>query len=184
MLKIVIIKDEAVASHYLESVFENIASDVEVVRSIDNSTDTGNSSDAENSNNKVKRLTVNASELLKTIFQKPEFQERFMVVSGKKIKSIPVEKVAYFIAEGRYIRIVSKTNEQFLLEQSLESISQKIDPQLFFRINRQVVVSFDAIAHMMAWSRSRIKIELSPSAPIDIITSIDNTAGFRKWLDR
>ena len=118
------------------------------------------------------------------IQKKSAHQERFMVVSGKKIKSIPVWNVAYFVSDGRYIRLVTKSNEKYLLDYSLETLSQKIDPEAFFRVNRQFIISFDAISEMTAWSRSRIKIELDPLTETEVITSIQNTAGFRKWLGR
>lgn len=121
---------------------------------------------------------------LDNLQQKKGFQERFLAVSGKKMKSIPVHQVAYFMTQGRYTQLVTKTNEKYLIDHSLEHIINRVDPKLFFRINRQMIVGFDAIVHMIAWSRSRIKIELSPPAEIEVVSSIDNTAEFRKWLDR
>ncbi|MFT3794649.1 LytR/AlgR family response regulator transcription factor [Flavobacterium sp.] len=121
---------------------------------------------------------------LDNLQQKKGFQERFLAVSGKKMKSIPVQQVAYFMTQGRYTQLVTKTNEKYLIDHSLENIINRVDPKLFFRINRQMIVGFDAIVHMIAWSRSRIKIELSPPAEVEVVSSIDNTAEFRKWLDR
>lgn len=111
-------------------------------------------------------------------------QERFLVVSGKKIKSIPVRKVAYFVADGRYIRMVTKSNERYLLDYSLESVGKRISPQQFFRVNRQYLIGFESIVDMTVWSRGRIKIELNPAPGTEVITSIQNTAAFKKWLDR
>lgn len=115
---------------------------------------------------------------------KAGYQERIMVISGKKIKSIPILKVAYFVSEGRYIRMITKTNEKYLLDYSLDTINQRVNPILFFRVNRQFIISFDAIREMTIWSRSRIKIEMEPISESEIISSINKTAEFRKWLDR
>jgi DNA-binding LytR/AlgR family response regulator len=129
------------------------------------------------------KMGIDVSAMLRTLKQK-DFQRRFLAVNGKKIKSVPIAQVAYFLAQGRYTQLVTKANEKYLLDHSLENIIGRIDPQLFFRVNRQMIVGFDAITHMMAWSRSRIKIELMPAAEIEVISSIDNTAEFRRWLDR
>lgn len=122
--------------------------------------------------------------LLEALHKKPDYQERFMVVSGQKIKSILIGQVAYFVSEGRYVKLVTKSNEKHLLDQSLESLSHKLDPQHFFRVNRQVIVGFDAIAQMIVWSKSRIKLVLNPAADFDVIVSIDHSAPFKKWLNR
>lgn len=128
--------------------------------------------------------TVDFSALLEAMNKKPDYQERFMVISGQKIKSILIGQVAYFVSEGRYVKLVTKTNEKYLLDQSLESISHKVDPNLFFRVNRQVIVGFDAIVQMVVWSKSRIKLELKPAAEVDVVVSIDNSGEFKRWLNR
>jgi len=122
--------------------------------------------------------------LIDTFAEKPSFQERFMVVSGQKIKSIPIGDVAYFLSEGRYVKLVTKTNEKFLLDQSLESIEHKVDPNHFFRVNRQVIAGFNSIQQMIVWSKSRVKLELKPATDFDVVVSIDNSGEFKRWLNR
>lgn len=122
--------------------------------------------------------------LLETIIEKPTFQERFMVVSGQKIKSILIDQVAYFLSEGRYVKLVTKTGEKYLLDQSLESVEHKVDPNQFFRVNRQVIVGFDSIQQMIVWSKSRVKLELKPATEFDVVVSIDNSGEFKRWLNR
>lgn len=124
----------------------------------------------------------------RTIFEaiqlKQNYQERFMVISGQRIKSIPTEDIAYFLSEGRYSKLITYANEKFLLDQSLENIYTKVDPNLFFRVNRQAVVGFKSIQQMIIWSKSRVKLELKPSTETDIIVSIEKSGEFKKWLNR
>ncbi|MFT3793310.1 LytR/AlgR family response regulator transcription factor [Flavobacterium sp.] len=128
--------------------------------------------------------SIDIQALIEAMNKKPDYQERFMVVSGQKIKSIPIEEVAYFMSEGRYVKLVTKANEKFLLDQSLESVVHKTDPHLFFRVNRQFLVGFSAIQQMIVWSKSRIKLELKPAPEIDVIVSIDHSGEFKRWLNR
>ncbi len=127
---------------------------------------------------------IDIAALLEAMNKKPDYQERFMVMSGHKIKSILTGDVAYFLSEGRYVKLVTKSNEKYLLDQSLESVSHKVDPNLFFRVNRQFIVGFDAIQQMIVWSKSRIKLELKPAAECDVVVSIDNSGEFKRWLNR
>lgn len=137
-------------------------------------------------NDKVAHYITAAALLLaeKIVKQKPEYQERFLVATGQRIKSIPVAEVAYFLSEGRYVKLVTKKNEKYLLDQSLESLMAKIDPNLFFRINRQAIVSFGAIQQLTVWSKSRVKLDLLPAAESPMIVSIDNSKNFKNWLNR
>jgi two-component system, LytTR family, response regulator LytT len=129
-------------------------------------------------------LPMDFKKILESLNNKQEYQERFMVVSGQKIKSILIHQVAYFLSEGRYVKLVTKTNEKYLLDQSLESLESKVDPHNFYRVNRQAIIGFDAIQQMIVWSKSRVKLELSPQAENDIIVSIDKSGEFKKWLNR
>lgn len=122
--------------------------------------------------------------LLESLQNKNEYQERFMVVSGQKIKSILIDQVAYFLSEGRYVKLVTKNNEKYLLDQSLESLENKLNTHLFYRVNRKAIVSFNSIQQMIIWSKSRVKLELNPPSEFDIIVSIDKSGEFKKWLNR
>lgn len=127
---------------------------------------------------------IDMAALLEAFQKKPDYQERFMVVSGQKIKSIPVSSVAYFESEGRYVKLVTQSAEKYLLDQSLESVMHKLDPNLFFRVNRQFIVGFDSIKQMIVWSKSRLKLEMQPQPDQDVIVSIDHSGEFKRWLNR
>ena len=127
---------------------------------------------------------VDFQALIASMNKKPELRERFMVSSGQRIKSIPVSEVAYFLSEGRYVKLVAKTGESYLLDQSLESVEHSVDPDRFFRINRQVLVGFEAIRQMVSWSKSRVKLDLHPPTDFDVVVSIDNSGEFKHWLNK
>lgn len=90
------------------------------------------------------------------------FQERFLVQIGTKIKSVPVAEVAYFMADGKYLMLYTHEGGGYILDQTMAALEERLDPQIFFRINRKFIVSFSAIKEMIRYSNNRIKIGLSP----------------------
>lgn len=54
----------------------------------------------------------------------------------------------------------------------------------FFRINRQFIVSFDAIENMFTLSKSRIKIILKQNPDKETIVSYSRLSDFRKCLNQ
>jgi DNA-binding LytR/AlgR family response regulator len=115
---------------------------------------------------------------------KPEYKKRFLVSTGSKIRTVSIEEVAYFFAEGRYVTLFTFAGQKFLIDQTMESLYDSLDPEHFFRINRQFIVSIKSINQMYAWSKSRLKLILDPAAPEDVIVSIDRSSDFKKWLNR
>jgi DNA-binding LytR/AlgR family response regulator len=116
--------------------------------------------------------------------RRPNHRERFMVASGGQIRSVPVEQVAYFQSEGRYVKLVSADNHRYIVDGTMDKIQTELDPRQFFRINRQLIVSFGAIKSMVPYSKSRVKVVLHPACDIDSIVSVERSAEFKAWLDR
>lgn len=116
--------------------------------------------------------------------RKPTFRERFMVASGGQIRSVPVEQVAYFQSEGRYVKLVSTDNHRYIVDGTMDKIAAELDPRSFFRINRQLIVSFPAIKSMAPYSKSRVKVLLQPATDVESIVSVERSAEFKAWLDR
>jgi DNA-binding LytR/AlgR family response regulator len=122
--------------------------------------------------------------LLRAMQPQHEYQKRFMVTAGDKIKSVPIEEVAYFFGQQKYVFLTTKDNRQYIVDFTLGKLEDMLDPQRFFRINRQFIISFDAIASMFAYSKSRVKIELDPPGEIEAIVSIEKAPRFKEWLNR
>lgn len=122
-----------------------------------------------------------------TSLQTPQpigYQKRFMVTIGEKIKSIPIEEVAYFFGQQKYVFLITHDNRRHIINYTLGQLEALVDPEKFFRINRQFIIGYDAIENMYAYSKSRIKIDLSPTADIEAIVSIEKSPRFKEWLNR
>lgn len=113
-----------------------------------------------------------------------EYQKRFMVSSGDKIKSILVEEVAYFFGQQKFVFLITHDGRQHIIDQTLTQLEELLDPENFYRINRQFIISYTAIDNMIAWSKSRVKVELNPPSDIEAIVSIEKSKYFKDWLNR
>ena len=118
--------------------------------------------------------------------QDQSYQERFIVTLGERIQSIAEEKVAYFFSEDRYTYLVDKNGRQHILNSNLGDLEKTLNPKKFYRINRKFIISFGAIRNMVAYSKSRVKIDLEPEPPnsLDVIVSVERSGAFKKWLNR
>ncbi|WP_294140902.1 LytTR family DNA-binding domain-containing protein [uncultured Sanguibacteroides sp.] len=114
------------------------------------------------------------------------FQERFLVTVGAKMRSIAVQEVAYFMADGKYLILFTRDGQNYILDQTISGIETKLNPLHFFKINRKFIINFAAIKEMIRYSNSRIKIILSPLPPdgIESIVSTDRIQEFKQWLNR
>lgn len=116
--------------------------------------------------------------------QKTIYQDRFLVSNGQKLRSVQSEGIAYFFAEQKAVFLTHKDGKLYIVDQSLDKLEPQLDPVKFFRINRQFIVSYSSIKNMVAYSKSRVKLELLPPTEKETIVSVERRGHFKEWLNK
>lgn len=111
------------------------------------------------------------------------YKSRFIVRYGEHIKTVQTEEIAYFYTEDKVNFLTTFEARRFAIDSNLDSLETLLDPKLFFRINRQFIVSLKAIAEMFAYTKGRVLIKLKPPAKQETIVSTERSADFKIWLD-
>lgn len=119
---------------------------------------------------------------LARLITKKDFQKRFVVRYGQKIKAIDVDEIAYFYTDAGNIFFKTHDNEQYPMDLSLDKLEAFIDPEKFYRVNRQFIISYAAIKEMYTYSKSRVRVILQPPCELETIASTDRSSDFKKWL--
>jgi len=147
-------------------------------------------SDLKSGISKFSKLNANKSidfrNLIDTINkQNVKYKERFVIQIGDKIKKVDEGQIAYFYAKDKTVYLRTYEGSNFPMDISLDKLELVLNPELFYRINRQLIVKMGSIISMTAYSRGRVKLELIPpfDDDNDSIVSIDKSAGFKKWLN-
>ena len=113
-----------------------------------------------------------------------DFKKRFIVKAGDKIVIIPVEDIAYCYSEDKSTYAVNRNGTHRLLDYSLDTVQEMLDPSLFFRISRSCIVSITAIDSISKHLGTRLKLQLIPRSEEDVIVSRSRTSDFLEWLDK
>lgn len=113
----------------------------------------------------------------------PVYRERFMVASGDKLKSVNVQDIAYFFSAAGITFVVLYSKNQYSLDISLDQLKEMLNPNDFYRVNRQYLVGLKAIDKVVVYPKSRLKLNLNPPADTDLFVSIDKAPDFKQWLN-
>lgn len=111
-----------------------------------------------------------------------DYKKRFVVRYGEHIKTIDIEEVVYFYTEDKATFLCTKDARRFVIDFNMDALEAVLDPKVFFRINRQYIISIHSIAEMFAYSKSRVLIKLNPAAKHETIVSTERSADFKHWL--
>ena len=85
----------------------------------------------------LQQLSV-AQEALSSAHKK--YRTRFLISSGEKLLTLQVSDIAYFYSENKYTFAVTHKNREFLIDLALDRLCEQLDPDRFFRPNRQTLV--------------------------------------------
>ena len=111
------------------------------------------------------------------------YKSRFMVKVGEHIRSIPADQASVFYAEGRDVYLVTNQGRKFIIDYTLESLEEILNPSVFFRLNRSFILNINSIKDVLVYSNSRLKILLSHDFPKEIIVSREKVNDFKEWFD-
>lgn len=112
------------------------------------------------------------------------YKERFLVKQGQRLLSIPINQVAYFFSQERFIFLKTFDNQKFLLEYRIEQLEDLLSPAIFFRINRSCIISLPTVKEIHSYFGNRLKLYLSPSPDKEIIVSRKRVNDFKAWLGK
>lgn len=111
------------------------------------------------------------------------YKNRFMVKLGDHIKSITSDQISLFFADGRDVYLVTNQLRKFIIDYTLESLEEILDPKVFHRVNRSYIINISAIQDVIVYSNSRLKITSNIKWEPEIIVSREKVSEFKEWFD-
>ncbi|NNF34588.1 MAG: response regulator transcription factor [Saprospiraceae bacterium] len=112
-----------------------------------------------------------------------KYKSRFIIKVGQHIRSLPVENILFFESRDKATYAFDIEGRNSLIECSLDRLDSILDPVIFFRINRNYLISFKSIKEIISYSGSRLKVSLAMTEGEDIVVSRDRVNDFKLWLD-
>ncbi|MEM8769177.1 MAG: LytTR family DNA-binding domain-containing protein [Pseudomonadota bacterium] len=88
---------------------------------------------------------------------------------GESTELVPVESVCYFKAEGKYTSVLTATHE-YLIRTSIRALEEQLDPSVFWRVHRGLIVRVAEIRAARRDLRGRYELTLR-SRPEPLRTS-------------
>ncbi len=88
-----------------------------------------------------------------------KYTTRIIFKSRGRILFLPVSDIRWISAEENYVRICTGT-ETHLLRETMTSMEQRLDPQLFLRVHRSAIVNLKYVKEVRTESRGDFMVHL------------------------
>ena len=120
--------------------------------------------------------------LVKTIDEKQKHTKtHFLIPYKDKLMPLAIEDIAYFYAELKIARVITFDSQSYSLDSSLEELMKHLNPDQFYRVNRQYIVAHKAIKDISIWFGGKLSVNLTVPVSEKIIVSRARAAEFKSW---
>ena len=111
-------------------------------------------------------------------------QRNFLIPFKDKLIPISSDDIAFIYSQNKKAEIVCFNKRDYMMDTSLDDFLKQLDPDLFFRANRQFIISHKAVTDMSIWFDGKLAVNLSVSTPERIIVSRARAGEFKEWYMR
>ena len=130
---------------------------------------------------------IDAEALLKAIgggAPKKEYKERYIVRFNDRIVPLLTSNIAYVYSEDKNNYLVTFDDQHYVIDSSLDVISEELNPEQFFRISRSCIVQMKAITSIIKQAGGRLRIVPEPESSFEMTVSRSRVDDFLTWLEK
>lgn len=127
----------------------------------------------------------NISELFQLIKEKQKnYKENFLFKSGTRLYPVNTEHIHFFYGKEKLVEAFTSDGKRLIASSTLEELESELNPNDFFRANRQFILNRNVIDKIHLSFNGKLKIETKTKAPEEIIISREKSNLFKEWMER
>lgn len=130
---------------------------------------------------------TNVSDIIDALSQisshEKKYRTRFLITGYKDAVTLDVSDISYFYLQNKITFVVTFDAKEYVIDISLDKLMEQLDPDVFFRANRQTILSVKSIDKMESWFGGKILITTKPASTNQIVISRERVSMLKVWLN-
>ena len=115
---------------------------------------------------------------------KKEYKERYIIKFNDRIIPLETSNIAYIYSEEKNNYLVTFEDKRYIIDSSLDTVTEDLNPEFFFRISRSCIISLKAIGSIVKQAGGRLRISARPEPGFEMTVSRSRVDDFLTWLER
>ena len=126
----------------------------------------------------------NKEEELLHLIHSLNYKTHFLIpIKGDKLLPVSIDMIQLFYIKDCQVKAVLTDGVEYNFSLTLDELVDCLNPSLFFRVNRQFLISREAIKDLDLWFNSRLSINLHHSRMTEkVLVSKARVAEFKEWF--
>jgi two-component system response regulator LytT len=111
------------------------------------------------------------------------YKRSLLVYFREQIIPVRTADIRFIYAANGLVTIYTVQDSQYVTQYTLDQLETMLDPQLFFRANRQFIINRELILNVEHYFGRRLYVKLNIETPEKIIVSKIKAADFLQWIE-
>ncbi len=114
--------------------------------------------------------------------KKQAYKTTFLISHRDQLIPIKTADIAYFMIDTGVVKATTFDNKSYSIDGKLEELEEELDPNNFYRINRQCILRRDALVRIKQYFNGKLIVEVTPVSREQIIVSKAKAPDFKTWV--
>ena len=123
--------------------------------------------------------------LVETLLKgKINYRSRILANLADGFIKIDVGDIAFFHSSQKVTTATTFEKKNFVIDFTLDKLENELDPDIFFRANRQFILNINSINKIENWFNGKLVVKIHPVSSDKIIVSRERAREFKEWIDK
>ena len=128
-------------------------------------------------------MDIQIQEMFRTLSSETRsYKSTYLVQQRDTLIPLNVHDVAYFTIDTGIVKAITLQNREYIIDEKLEDIEEHLNPNEFFRANRQFIVHRTAIENLRLYFNGKLILNINPKPLEQIVVSKAKAPHLKKWL--
>lgn len=112
------------------------------------------------------------------------YKRSFLVHFREKLIPVETIKIAWFYTANEIVYGRTADDRQYVMDFTMEQLEQQLDPQQFFRANRQFIINRTAVTEVDFYFNGRLSLKVLPQPGEQILISKARVPEYKAWMNQ
>ncbi len=129
------------------------------------------------------KIKADLENLINTFRQDVKYKTHFLVpAKGDKLIPVHTDDLACLFIDTGVVKAITYDEKSYYIDYTLDELMEMLKPDIFFRANRQYIISRSAVRDIDLWFNNRLSVNLKVRVPEKILISKARISEFKRWF--
>lgn len=113
---------------------------------------------------------------------RPSHQSALLINVRDKIMPVKTDDVACLHYNNGVVSVILFNHQQYFIQEPLDDLEHKLNPALFYRVNRQYIINRHCIQEIERYFSRKLALKLTIKTPEPVVVSKVKAGPFLEWM--